>query len=213
MENLTRQHSPAACAHLTLLLYLPAMPDPVIVVSGLPRSGTSLMMQMLHAGGIAVLTDNLRTADDDNPRGYLEFERVKTLKTDKAWLEDASGKAVKIIHMLLQELPDDRQYRIIVMRRDLGEVVKSQARMLERSSKRGAALPAERLMAVFSQQLAQVDAWLKSKPNMRVLDIQHADAIASPRACAERVAKFLERDLDVDAMAGAVDPSLHRNKA
>ncbi|MFM9144976.1 MAG: sulfotransferase family protein, partial [Phycisphaerales bacterium] len=103
------------------------MPEPVFVVSGLPRSGTSLAMQMLHAGGIPAVTDGLRTQDDDNPRGYFEFERVKQLRTDKAWLDDAAGKAVKVIHLLLMELPDDRPYRVVFMQRDLREVVKSQS--------------------------------------------------------------------------------------
>jgi hypothetical protein len=189
------------------------MSAPVIVVSGLPRSGTSVAMQMLHAGGVEPVTDSLRAADEDNPRGYYEFERVKQLRTDKAWLDDAAGKAVKVIHLLLTELPDDRPYRVVFMRRDLGEVVRSQARMLERHARTGAALPPERLMAVYRQQLAAVEAWLAARPNFRVLRVEHRALIADPPAEAARIAAFLERPLDVDAMARAVDPALHRNRA
>jgi hypothetical protein len=189
------------------------MRDFTTVVSGLPRSGTSMAMQMIVAGGIAPLTDELRVPDADNPRGYFEFERVKTLRTDKAWLDDARGKVVKVIHLLLTELPDDRPYRVVFLDRDLREVVKSQSTMLARGAKAGGGLPPERLMAVYTQQLAQVDAWLAARPNFGVLRVRHADLISGPRAQAERIAAFLGGDLDVAAMAQAVDPSLHRNKA
>ncbi|MFM9169433.1 MAG: hypothetical protein ACKOTD_04725, partial [Phycisphaerales bacterium] len=151
------------------------MPEPVFVVSGLPRSGTSLAMQMLHAGGIPAVTDGLRTQDDDNPRGYFEFERVKQLRTDKAWLDDAAGKAVKVIHLLLMELPDDRPYRVVFMQRDLREVVKSQSTMLARSGRAGGGLPPERLMAVYEQQLKTVDAWLAARPGFGVLRVPYAE--------------------------------------
>lgn len=187
--------------------------QPVIVVSGLPRSGTSLMMQMLRAGGVPVLSDEQRAADEDNPRGYLELERVKNLRTDKSWLGEAHGKAVKVIHLLLPELPDDREYRVIFMHRALEEVVQSQAKMLERSGKQGAALGADRLVAVFKNQLAQVSAGLHKRCNMRVLSVEHARLLASPREEAQRVAEFVDRQLDVDAMAGAVDQNLYRNRA
>ncbi|MCE9620622.1 MAG: sulfotransferase [Planctomycetes bacterium] len=185
---------------------------PVIVVSGLPRSGTSMAMQMLQAGGIPVLTDALRTADEDNPRGYLEFERVKQLKSDKAWLDDAAGKAVKIIHLLLMELPANRPYKVILMRRELREVVRSQSVMLERSGRKGAALPPERLMSVFEAQLAAVKAWLAERPNFEVIELDHAEFISNPRRQAQAINTFLGGGLDEAAMANAVDPSLHRNK-
>jgi hypothetical protein len=186
------------------------------VVSGLPRSGTSMAMQMLVAGGIEPLTDGLRAADLDNPRGYFEFERVKALRTDKGWLDEARGKVVKVIHMLLPELPDDRSYGVIFVERDLREVVKSQATMLARSGRAGAQLPPERLMAMYEAQLKQVDAWLAARPNFRVLRVAHAALVREPRPEADRIAAFLASDgvaLDVERMCGAVDPSLHRNKA
>jgi hypothetical protein len=188
------------------------MPEPVIVVSGLPRSGTSLAMQMLHAGGVPAVTDGLRTRDDDNPRGYFEFERVKQLRTDKAWLDDASGKAVKVIHLLLMELPDDRPYRVVFMQRDLREVVKSQSTMLARSGRTGGGLPPERLMAVYEQQLKTVDAWLAARPGFGVLRVPYAELVRDPDAWVARVAAFVGGPLDLAAMRAAVDPSLHRNR-
>ncbi len=176
-----------------------------------------MAMQMIVAGGIAPLTDGLRVADDDNPRGYFEFERVKALRTDKAWLDDARGKVVKVIHMLVPELPDDRPYRVVFLDRDIREVVKSQSTMLARSGKSGGGLPPDRLAAIYAQQLAQVHAWLTARPNFAVLSVRHAELIANPRTQAARLAEFLAQPesapLNVDAMTAAVDPSLHRNRA
>jgi hypothetical protein len=186
--------------------------QPIIVVSGLPRSGTSMAMQMLQAGGIEVMTDHARVADADNPRGYLEFERVKRLRTDRGWLDQASGRAVKVIHLLLMELPDDRPYRVIFMHRPMAEVIRSQALMLGRSGRAGASLPPERLTQVFESQLAQVRTWLSARPCFKVLDLQHAEVVARPLEQAERVRNFLGVPMDARAMAAAVDPSLHRNR-
>ncbi|MFO0962091.1 MAG: sulfotransferase [Phycisphaerales bacterium] len=186
---------------------------PIVVVSGLPRSGTSLAMQMLHAGGLECVTDGLRTSDTDNPRGYFEFERVKALKQDKGWLDDAAGKAVKIIHLLLTELPDDRPYRVVFMRRDLREVVKSQSTMLARSGRAGGGLPPERLMAVYQQQLKAVEQWLAARPGFQLLDVEYAKLVADPAAGVRAVNAFLGGTLDESKMAAAVDPSLHRNRA
>jgi hypothetical protein len=187
-------------------------PTPVIVVSGLPRSGTSLVMQMLQAGGVPVLTDHVRTADDDNPRGYLEYEPVKRIRSDKTWLEQAPGKAVKIVHLLLMDLPADHEYRVVMLRRDPREVARSQAAMLERGHRRGASLSPEKLMAVFEAQMSQVRQWLASQPNFRVLEVDYAEIIRDPAAQAGAMAAFLEQDLDIDAMAAVVDPRLYRNK-
>jgi hypothetical protein len=189
------------------------MPEPVTVVSGLPRSGTSLAMQMIHAGGLPAVTDGQRTSDDDNPRGYFEFERVKQLRNDKAWLDEAAGKVVKVIHLLLTELPDDRPYRVVFMRRDLREVVKSQSTMLSRSGRAGGGLPPERLMAVYEQQLKSVDAWLAARPNFRRLDVPYADLVAAPGTWVPQVNAFLGGTLNEPAMLASVDPSLHRNRA
>jgi hypothetical protein len=170
-------------------------------------------MQMLQAGGVLALTDSVRTPDADNPRGYLEFERVKKIKTDKAWLDDAAGKAVKIIHLLLMDLPDDREYRVLFLRRDLHEVVRSQAKMLERSGRQGAAMSADKLIEVFRTQVRTVLAWLAARPNFRVLEIEYAQIVANPIEQARSINSFLGGALDERAMAGSVDPSLYRNRA
>jgi len=188
-------------------------PLPVTVVSGLPRSGTSLAMQMIHAGGIPALTDGQRTSDDSNPRGYFELERVKQLKQDKSWLDDAAGKVVKVIHLLLAELPDDRRYRVVFMQRDLREVVQSQATMLARSGRAGGQLPPERLIAVYEQQLKTVEQWLAARPNFSVLRVPYAQLVSDPSGVVPTVNAFLGGTLDEARMRAAVDPGLHRNKA
>jgi hypothetical protein len=188
------------------------MRRPVIVVSGLPRSGTSLAMQMIHAGGVEAVTDGQRASDEDNPRGYFEFERVKQLRNDRAWLDGAEGKVVKVIHLLLTELPDDRPYRVVFMQRELGEVVRSQATMLARRGRAGGQLAPERLMAVYAQQLAAVDAWLAARPNFQVLKVPYAQMVADPATHAAAVNRFLGGTLDETGMRAAVDPSLHRNR-
>ena len=171
-----------------------------------------MAMQMLHAGGMPVMTDAIRTADADNPHGYLEFERVKQLKTDKSWLNDAAGKAVKIIHLLLMELPSDHEYRVIFLRRNLKEVVQSQSVMLQRSGRKGAAIPPERLIALFEGQLKAIDDWLAARANFKVLQLNHADFIANAAQQAMSMNAFLGGTLNESAMVKAVDPSLYRNK-
>jgi hypothetical protein len=188
-------------------------PLPVTVVSGLPRSGTSLAMQMIHAGGIPALTDGQRTSDDSNPRGYFELERVKQLKQDKSWLDDAAGKVVKVIHLLLAELPDDRPYRVVFMQRDLREVVQSQATMLARSGRTGGQLAPERLIAVYEQQLKTVEQWLAARPNFSVLRVPYAQLVSDPSGVVPTVNAFLGGTLDEARMRAAVDPGLHRNRA
>ena len=188
-------------------------PLPVTVVSGLPRSGTSLAMQMIHAGGIPALTDGQRTSDDSNPRGYFELERVKQLKQDKSWLDDAAGKVVKVIHLLLAELPDDRPYRVVFMQRDLREVVQSQATMLARSGRAGGQLAPERLIAVYEQQLNTVEQWLAARPNFSVLRVPYAQLVSDPSGVVPTVNAFLGGTLDEARMRAAVDPGLHRNRA
>jgi len=188
-------------------------PLPVTVVSGLPRSGTSLAMQMIHAGGIPALTDGQRTSDDSNPRGYFELERVKQLKQDKSWLDDAAGKVVKVIHLLLAELPDNRPYRVVFMQRDLREVVQSQATMLARSGRAGGQLAPERLIAVYEQQLKTVEQCLAARPNFSVLRVPYAQLVSDPAGVVPTVNAFLGGTLDEARMRAAVDPGLHRNRA
>ena len=189
------------------------MPDDcVTIVSGLPRSGTSLMMQMLQAGGMKLLTDERRAADQNNPRGYFEYEAVKRSGTDVSWLELAGGRVVKMIHLLLRHLPPDRQYRVIFMLRDVQEVVASQRAMLEASGRSGARIPDDKLSAVFEQQLVEVRQWLAEQPNFRVLYLNYHDVLGDPSAAAQTIALFLGGRLDVSAMAGVVDRTLYRQR-
>ncbi|MEZ6190349.1 MAG: sulfotransferase domain-containing protein [Phycisphaerales bacterium] len=192
------------------------MPDPgstIVVVSGLPRSGTSLMMQMLEAGGIPPFADFERQADDDNPKGYYELEAVKKLKTNPDVLDTAGGKVVKAIHMLLADLPAKHHYKVVFMRRDLNEVLASQRKMLDRSGKKGAALPEAALKKVFEGQLTKVDAWLAVQSNIEVLNVEHRALLNNPAPVIEQINAFLGGQLDTGKMADTVDPTLYRNRA
>ncbi len=184
----------------------------ITVVSGLPRSGTSLMMQMLKAGGHEILTDGKRAADEDNPLGYYEYEAVKHSRTATRWLAVAENKAVKTIHLLLKELPSDYDYRVIFMRRNLREVIASQRAMLERQGKKGAAIPDAKLAEVFEHQLAQIEQWLADRANFRVLWVDHRQLIENPQEIAGQVNDFLGGCLKTSAMAAEVDASLYRQR-
>jgi hypothetical protein len=182
----------------------------IVVVSGLPRSGTSLMMQLLHAGGIPALTDHLRTPDPDNPRGYYEFERVKKVKDDAAWLPDARGKVVKMVSQLLFDLPPTERYRVVFMERDLDEVLDSQENMLRRLGRPAA--PRDEMTRAFGLHLTRLHKWLAEQPNFVVLRVGYADVVSHPAEAVGRVNEFLGGVLDAAAARAAVDPSLYRNK-
>ena len=186
--------------------------DSVTIVSGLPRSGTSLMMQMLMAGGMSLFTDGLRAPDHHNPRGYFELEAVKHSRIDSRWLDQAGGRAVKVIHLLLPQLPPDRQYRVVFMLRDLIEVIASQRTMLKQQGRTGAALADEKLAGVFQKQIAEVRQWLNNQPNFRVLYVNYHDVLRNPLASAEQIAPFLAQGLKPAAMAAVVDPGLYRQR-
>jgi hypothetical protein len=187
---------------------------PIVVVSGLPRSGTSMLMKMLEAGGLPILTDGLRPADEDNPKGYFEVERVKNLagESDKAWLAGARGKGIKVISYLLRSLPPHFNYRVVFIRRDLEEVLASQRKMLAR---RGEAedTPPERMRALFEDDLWRAGYQLKRRPEFESIELQYSAVLARPLEEAQRLAVFLGGGLDVEAMAAAVDPQLYRNRA
>lgn len=187
--------------------------QPVYVVSGLPRSGTSMMMQMLDAGGLAVLTDRIRSADDDNPQGYYELEAVKRSADDTGWVCEAPGKAVKIIYRLLEYLPADFRYRVLFMDRPLGQVIASQQVMLERRGSDGATVSNDQLQALFSSELQRVKSWLEQQANFEWIGISHAAVLNNGLVEAERIRKFLDVDLDVQAMAARVDRQLHRQRS
>ncbi len=183
----------------------------VIVVSGLPRSGTSMMMQMLEAGGVEALTDLIRTPDEDNLKGYYEWERVKGLPEDSAWLKEAGGKAVKIISQLLVHLPATYAYRVIFMRRDLREILASQRQMLLR---RGVAeaVDDDRMAGVFRKHIQEMEAYLAGQTNVRTLYADYEDILKHPAAWSERIGDFLGRVMPVERMAGVVDAVLHRQR-
>lgn len=186
----------------------------ITVVSGLPRSGTSLMMQMLAAGGVPALSDGQRRADEDNPRGYFELEATKRTRTDASWLLRATGHAVKVIHVHLRDLPlEGHHYRVLLMQRELREVLSSQRTMLERRGESYDPSQDALFERVFRQQLAEVSAWLQHQPTMRSMLVDFKLLLESPRLLAEGVARFLELPLDLDAMELAVDPSLHRQRS
>lgn len=184
----------------------------VIVVSGLPRSGTSMMMRMLEAGGMDIVVDNVRLADDDNPKGYYEDDRAKNLKDDNSWLEELNDKAVKIISLLLYHLPKTKKYKVIFMQRDMKEILASQKKMLERQNGTSDDIDDETLSKKFNDHLNKIQSWLERQRHIECLYVTYHDVIQYPLENAIRVAHFLNRDLDVALMAQAVDPSLYRNK-
>jgi hypothetical protein len=187
--------------------------DVITVVSGLPRSGTSMMMSMLEAGGILSVTDNERTADDDNPKGYYELERVKKLPDgDVAWLADAPGKAVKVISGLIRYLPADRRYRIIVMHRRMEEILKSQKQMLVNRGETTDDDDAE-IGAVMAKHLEGVEAWIKTQANMELIIVNYNEVLKDPAGQVAVVNKFLGGKLDTAKMMAVVDRQLHRQRA
>lgn len=182
------------------------------IVSGLPRSGTSLMMQMVEAGGIPALTDRVREPDEDNPRGYYEFEPVKQLRDDSSWLDAANGKVVKMVYRLLYDLPVDRDYRVVFMRRALDEVLASQEVMLRRLGKPSGEIDGERLAEIYRRELRDVDQWMGERRNFSVLDVEYRDVISDPHGVVAAVNRFLGDDLDTGAMLRVPDQSLYRQR-
>ena len=185
----------------------------IVIVSGLPRSGTSMMMKMLEAGGIPVFIDGIRTADGDNPKGYYEFERVKQLdKGDTVWVGDAQGKVVKVISALLQYLPPEYEYKVVFMRRKYDEVLRSQRKMLANREEEDT-VNDEEMADLFDKHLQQVNGWLAEQPNMDVLTVDYNGMLADPLPDVERIVAFLPQPLDPEAMVAVVDPDLYRNRA
>jgi hypothetical protein len=189
-----------------------AIDGDIVVVSGLPRSGTSMMMRMICAGGIPALMDQARVPDPDNPHGYFEFEAVKRTREDPSWVSQAPGKVVKLVHLLLPDLPEGRRYRVVLMRRDLDEVLASQQTMLARQGRTGARMPPDALKRVFAAQLDAVTRWMDERPWFSRLEVRYDRVVADPAAEASRVAAFLGVPQAAGAMAAAVDPSLYRNR-
>lgn len=187
--------------------------DPIVVVSGLPRSGTSMMMNMLDSGGFAVVTDEVRESDTDNPKGYFEDERVKDLENDpdKSWLRDARGKTIKVISHLLKELPEDNYYKVILLRRNLDEIVASQNIMLDRRQEPNT-ISDEKAVEIYRNHMIDTKVFLRRKPNYELLEMHYHEVVANPIDSAKKVNEFLGGGLSVHSMATVVDPSLYRNR-
>lgn len=188
--------------------------EPIVVVSGLPRSGTSMMMSMLDAGGMEILTDHVREADEDNPKGYYEFEPIKNLVRDEeqSWLEDARGKGVKVISDLLKELSSDYFFKVIFMDRNLEEVIASQNKMLIRRGEPPQPGDDEKMMRLFEKHLDQAKRWIQQQPNCEVIFVDYERALQQTLHQAQQIQAFVHQPLDVGKMVGVVDPQLHRNR-
>jgi len=183
----------------------------ITIVSGLPRSGTSLMMQMLAAGGMTILTDSERKPDIDNPRGYCEWEPAKLLPRQPGLIDQAEGKAVKVISQLLLSIPKGRDYKVIFMERPLPEILASQDEMLRRRGKPGS-VSHEALTSAFKDHLIEVSATLENRPDISVLRMGYRRLLNDPRGHSKSIKDFLALDLNVEAMSAQADPSLYRNR-
>jgi hypothetical protein len=185
----------------------------IIVVSGLPRSGTSMMMKMLADGGLEIVSDTLRTADYDNPNGYFEFEPVKLLGNgDTRWLSDAGGKVVKIISSLLEHLPREHQYKIVFMERDLKEVLASQQKMLKNRREQSQVEDTE-MRSQFEKHLSAIKYWLARQPNMDVIYVNYNDMLADPQPDCARITEFIGIALNIEKMLSVPTKDLYRNRA
>jgi len=188
--------------------------DPCVItlVTGTPRSGTSLVMQMLRAGGMPLLCDDARPADADNPRGYFEYDAVRRTGRDAAWLDAAAGRAVKVVHALVPCLPAGRAYRVIDVRRPAGEVLASQRAMLRRTNAPTQDEDAALLERAFRSQCEAMARWVLRVAGAPLLRLEYPEVVRDPAAAADRLRRFLAADLDARAMAGAVEPELYRQR-
>lgn len=184
----------------------------ITVVSGLPRSGTSMIMRMLESGGMPVLTDNMRKADADNPNGYYEFEPVKRLSSDTSWLATAQNKAVKIVYLLLYELPKDYDYRVIFLKRNLEEILASQKVMLQRQGKGSGVSDDEEMARLFSEHLRKFDSWVRQQDNFGVLYLSYNDIVRDTESSVREIKSFLDHRVDADRMVSVMTPTLYRQR-
>lgn len=185
----------------------------ITIVSGLPRSGTSLMMSMLAAGGLEVMTDNLREADNDNPAGYYEFEEVKSLVNGEySWITNSGGKVVKVISTLLPYLPDGYGYRIVFMRRAMKEVLASQRKMLINRGQDPDKVSDDQIAEVFEKNLRQVERWIETQPNTTRIDINYNRLMENPEPLVAQINEFLGGNLNEEMMLGVIDPNLYRQR-
>ena len=188
--------------------------EPIVVVSGLPRSGTSMLMKMLDAGGMQIMTDSERAADIDNPKGYFEYERIKNLEneSDKSYVREGRGKVLKVISFLIKDLPDDNDYRVIFMRRDLDEVLVSQNKMIQRLGTSDSTAAEAAMKEAYRNDIVRTRLLCKNRPNFELIEISYTSTIENSAATARSVNVFLGGHLDEAAMRNAVDSSLYRNR-
>jgi thioredoxin len=184
----------------------------ITIVSGLPRSGTALMMRMLNVGGIAALCDEHRTPDADNPNGYYEFESVKSIQDYGDWIDRAVGHSVKIVYNLLEHLPKDREYRVIFMRRQIDEIIQSQRAMLLRNGIK-TEIPDEEIKELFERVLRQFYSWLPSQTHLKLINVSYNELLSRPASTIAQINRHLGYNLDTEAMAQVIDHSLYRNRA
>jgi len=171
-----------------------------------------MMMQMLEAGGIPVFTDNVRKPDEDNPKGYYELEKAKHVADDASWMDEAEGKAFKMVSMLLYDLPADRRFKVIFMTRRMEEILASQAAMLNRTSKKEHGPNDAEMKKHFELHMEKLGRWLDERKNMEVLRCSYNAILDDPSAQAGLVERFLDRKLDIARMAAVVAPELHRHR-
>ena len=188
-------------------------PKSVVIVSGLPRSGTSMMMRMLEAGGLEIVQDAIRKPNEDNPKGYYEFERVKKLpEGDVEWLATARGRVVKVIAALLIHLPQSYTYKVLFMRRRMSEILASQRKMLLRRGEDPNQVDDVEMTRLFEQHLAQVYAWMDQQANVDYIDVSYNKMLEDPSRLIEEIQAFLGQALDTSAMAAVVEPTLYRQR-
>jgi hypothetical protein len=171
-----------------------------------------MMMKMLVAGGLEVLTDNIRTPDEDNPEGYFEFERVKQLGDDHSWLQDARGKCVKIVSSFLKYLPQHISHKIIFMRRNIDEILASQQQMLVRRREPIDTISDEKMRQMFERHLKDIELWLTAQPNITILNVNYNEVLANPSPNVQMIKDFLRVELDPDRMVGVINQNLYRNR-
>jgi hypothetical protein len=186
--------------------------DHITVVSGLPRSGTSMLMKMLEAGGLEPVVDGIRRADADNPGGYYEFEKVKKMGEDVSWLETAQGKVIKVISQLLEDLPTQYRYKVLFAHREMAEILASQQVMLERRGQATDAVSDDEIDAIFQRHLDEMQTWLATQDHLETLHVQYGGILADSQGESKRIADFLGVPIDQQAMAEVVDANLYRQR-
>jgi len=188
------------------------MDNTITIVSGLPRSGTSMMMQILESGGMKVVTDNIRKANEDNPHGYYEYEKVKEIKEDTGWLKEARGKAFKMVSQLLYDLPPDENYKVVFMKRKMNEILASQSKMLERMGSGKDSTSDEKMGEFFDKHLSKIIDWIEGRKYIDVLYIDYNDLLINPDEHIKTLNRFLNYKLNEEEAVKVIDRSLYRNR-